>query len=310
MEANIRPTLANKMISAPNTILSALSKDYRRVLSQWRALIYMRRATETLEPNERRWQQIPTSTADTAPTLRRMQSAGTLESIPSASGCYLVLGPFAKHLPLRELEVLLELNPYTVVTHYSALEHHSLTLDQPKVITAWSGGRGSMNPLGTTEAEWQKIELPTAYWPSKVISQRVDWFRRKFDHSFGVEQDFDGYIPIRITDRERTLIDSLQAPDYAGGIVNVLRAWGIGMDFINLDKIVDYTERYDVRIIRQRVGFISESLGLSHPRFDVWASESVRGGSSKLVSSAPFSSDYSERWNISLNAPIEELMES
>lgn len=297
------------MISAPDSLLSALSEDYRRVLSQWRALIYMRRATRSLEPGERRWQQIPDSTTDTAPILRRMQSAGTLESIPSAAGCYVVLGPFAKHLSLRELEVLLELNPYTVVTHYSAMEHHSLTLDQPKVITAWSGGRGSMIPLGTTAAEWQDIELPTAYWPSKVVSQRVNWFRRKFDHSFGVEQDFDGYIPIRITDRERTLIDSLQAPDYAGGIVNVLRAWGIAVDFINLDKIVDYTERYDIRIIRQRVGLIAETLGLSHPRFDIWASESVGGGSSKLVSSAPFSSNFSERWNISLNASLEELVE-
>lgn len=298
------------MISASDTILSALSEDYRRVLSQWRALLYMRRAAQLHEPGERRWQQIPRSTADSAPVIRRMQSAGTLESIPSAPGCYLVQGPFAKQLPLRELEVLLELNPYTVVTHYSALEHHSLTLDQPKVITAWSGGRASMIPLGSIEEEWEAIELPKAYWPSKVVSQRVNWFRRKFELSFGVVQDFDGYIPIRITDRERTLIDSLQAPDYAGGIVNVLRAWRMGLDFINLDRIVDYTERYNVGIIRNRVGFIAESLGLSHPRFDVWARESVRGGSSKLVSSAPFSSDYSKRWNISLNASIGELVES
>lgn len=298
------------MISASDTILSALSEDYRRVLSQWRTLLYMRRAAQFHEPGELRWQQIPRSTADSAPVIRRMQSTGTLESIPSAPGCYLVQGPFARQLPLRELEVLLELNPYTVVTHYSALEHHNLTLDQPKIITAWSGGRASMIPLGSIEEEWEAIELPKAYWPSKVVSQRVNWFRRKFELSFGVVQDFDGYIPIRITDRERTLIDSLQAPDYAGGIVNVLRAWRMGFDFINLDRIVDYTERYNVGIIRNRVGFIAESLGLSHPRFDVWASESVRGGSSKLVSSAPFSSDYSKRWNISLNASIGELVES
>lgn len=298
------------MISVPDAILSALSEDYRRVLSQWRALIYMRRATQLTEPGERRWTQMPHSTADTAPVLRRMQNIGTLEPIPSAPGCYVVHGPFAGHLQLRELEVLLELNPYTVVTHYSALEHHSLTLDQPKVITAWSGGKESMTPLGTSVEEWMEIDLPKANWPTKVASQRVNWFRRRFDPAFGVVQDYDGYIPIRVTDRERTLIDSLQAPDYAGGIVNVLRAWSRGVHFVKIDKIVDYTERYDVRIVRQRVGFVAESLGLSHPRFEVWANESVRGGSSKLVSSAPFSSEYSERWNISLNAAIEELEES
>lgn len=297
------------MISAPDTIVSALAGDYRRVLSQWRALIYMRRATDNLAPNERRWQQNPQTTADTAPILRRLQNAGTIEPIANAPGCYMVMGPFANHLSLREFELLLELNPYTVITHYSALEYHGLTLDQPKVITAWSGGKGSMIPLGTNEEEWENLDLPTAHWPSFVLAQRVRWFRRKFDNSYGIRQELDGYIPIRITDKERTLIDSLQAPDYAGGIVNVLRAWSMGQDFINLEKIVDYTERYDVRIIRQRVGYIAESLGLYHPRFELWVSESVRGGSSKLVSSAPFSSHHSERWNISLNANIEELAE-
>lgn len=297
------------MISAPEIIIRALASDQRRVLSHWRALIYLRRASNAYAPDQRRWNRIPRSTNDIIPLLRRMQNTGQIQSLDRAPGCYTVMEPYARFLPIREQELLFELNPYSVITHYTALEHHGFTLDQPKVITAWSDRSRSMTPLGTEAVEWEGMNLPTAYWPTKVRAQRLRWYRRRFETSFGIEHDFDGPVPIRVTDRERSLIDALQSPDYSGGIVNVMRAWVLGIDFIDLDRIVDYTEMYNVRIIRQRVGYVCESLGLSHPHFDTWASESTRGGSSKLVGSASFSSDFSERWNLSLNAPIEELVE-
>ena len=298
------------MISAPETIFAAMANDRRRVLSHWRALIYLRRASNMYGPEQRRWNRIPLSTNDMTQLLRRMQRTGQIESLDRAPGCYAVMDPYAQLLPVREQELPFELNPYSVITHYTALVHHGFTLDQPKVLTAWSGGRGSLIPLGTADTEWQGLDLPLAYWPERVRAQRVRWYRRGYDTSFGIEEDYEGPIPIRVSDRERTLIDALQSPKYSGGTVNALRAWVLGSDFIDLDKVVDYTERYSVQIIRQRVGYVAESVGFHHPRFDTWASQSVRGGSSKLVGSEPYSSNFSERWNISLNAPIGELMES
>ena len=59
--------------------------------------------------------------------------------------------------------------------------------------------------------------------------------------------------------------------------------------------------------LRQRVGFALESLGLSHPRLDVWREHRRRGSLLVLVPGEPFSSEYSERWSISTKAPAPVL---
>lgn len=293
-------------VTSANALIMALSQDQRRVLSRWRALIYLRRASEMYAASERRWRDIPQSEQDAHRTIQNMLTSQHLESIKRAPNCFVLRDAFGRGFPIRELELLFELNPFTVVMHYSALEFHGFTLDQPKVITAWSDP-GDFIPLGTQSNEWTAIPKPTTHYPKRVVSQRVEWFRGMVDTSFGIETAFDGPIPIRVTDRERSLIDVIQQPSRSGGIVNVFRAWLLGHDFIDLEKVTEYVHRYGIKVLRQRVGFLCEAVGLSHPVFDTWAKQSVRGGSSKLVGSEPFSPRYSERWNLSLNGPIEEL---
>lgn len=295
------------MTSAPQVIISNLADEGRRVLSQWRALVYLRRASEIIPVDERRWSNTPQTTADVVPLFRRMQTTGQIESLPNAPGCYIVMDPFAQLLPVRELELLLELNPFAVVSHYTALVHHGFTHNRPNLMTAWPGEQGWTLPLNTEPGDWVDIASPIARRPRRILTQRMEWFQRFNDFSFGVIDAHDGPIPIRVTDQERTLIDSLQWPEYAGGIVSAFRAWELGRNFIDIDTIVRYTESYGIGILKQRVGYVAEAVGFTHPQFDTWASQSVRGGSSRLVGSTSFESRYSERWNLSLNAPIEEL---
>lgn len=296
------------MISAPDAILNALSEDYRRVLSRWRAFVYLRRASSEYAANDRRWSNIPESVADMDPLFRRMRTSGLIESVEGAPGCYSVSTPFAQVLPLREEELLFEANPYAVLTHYSALVFHGLTQNRPNLLTAWVGEPGWAIPIGTTQDDWSDIALPQVHRPHRVLEQDVRWFNRFSDFEFGVQTRYSGPVEVRVTDRERTLIDSLNWPEYAGGIVNVIQAWEMAQGFANIETIVDYTERYGIAILRQRVGFVAELVGFSHSRFDEWAHRSQRGGSNRLVSTRPFGSDVNSRWKLSINAPVEAFL--
>ena len=87
----------------------------------------------------------------------------------------------------------------------------------------------------------------------------------------------------------------------------MLSAWLEAAGRIDLDVLVRQVDRLGIGILRQRVGFLLEELGLSHPRLGHWQQSTQRGGSSRLIASLPFSSTYSERWNLSINAPLGAL---
>ncbi len=296
-------------VTTTDAVLMSLGNDQRRILSRWRTLIYLRRTSAEYTPDERRWSNVPDTETDVQSAINNMLSSQKIESIPHAPNCFATRDSFGRRYPLKELELLFELNPYSILVHDSALEFHGFSIDQPKVISVWGEYHPELTPLGTDQSEWSGIALPVARMPKRVVSQRVEWFRGKLDFSFGINTVRDGAIPIRVTSAERTLVEALQHPTRSGGIENVLRSWVRAEDFVDVNKIVEMTEDFGIALLRQRVGYIAEALGMAHPTFDVWASLSRRGSSSRLVGSAPFSSNYDRRWNLSLNGPVE-LLES
>jgi len=108
---------------------------------------------------------------------------------------------------------------------------------------------------------------------------------------------------IYITDVERTLLDALRFPHRCGGATEVLRIWKRSIDNLNVDTLIDYVAKFNQVLLRQRVGFILEQLGETHPTFDEWAAKSVRGSSARLFADIEFSPNHSARWNLSINAP-------
>jgi len=110
-----------------------------------------------------------------------------------------------------------------------------------------------------------------------------------------------------MTTPERTLLDGLLDPEECGGFENVLGAWGRGRDLLDVNAVVFLVDRLDIGVLRQRVGFVLEALGIEHEAFKRWQPLGRRGGSSRLVSSAPYAPTFDERWSLSLNAPIGAL---
>lgn len=275
----------------------------------WRALLYLQRLTRELAGGQRRWRRYPETIADIAPYVHQMIANGELEGISDQSRLYRVTAPFAAQTPLDAREVLFEAHPWAILSHLSALEFHGLTLDQPKIITAFSAVRSAPDllPLGTITDDWLDTPLPSKSRPRTVLGLPVRWVDLPPERVYGIAVHAPLGVPYRVTSPERTLVDALQRPDLSGGIGNVLRAWGQARDLIEPAVVEQYTERYGVALLRQRVGFVLEHLGHRSVILDQWAEASTRGGSNRLVGPEPFSSDYSERWNLSLNAPVHLL---
>lgn len=296
-------------LTASLALIEQLSQQHRRVLSDWRALILLRRATFETALGLRRWSQLPNIPADLYPLFRQMEQRGEIRPIQGLRHLYEVTVPYANLGPIEEEEILFEANPYAALSHFSALVFHGLTDQFPYAFTATAPlfpGRDSI-PLGTEPGDWEGMPLVRGRMPRRILGRPVEWTQVKPERFFGASVYEPRGYPIRVSNLEKTLLDTLQAPDRAGGIDNVLRAWALARDSLDLNALTEYVERLDIAVLRQRVGFIVEELGLHHPAFERWRDGAHRGGSSRLVGAVPFAPAFSERWQLSLNAPLHAL---
>lgn len=297
--------------TASAAILYQLSEQGRLVLSDWRAMVLLRRATFQLPASQRRWSTMPSEPSEVRPILSRMLTRGELEPIPGIRYFYRASVPYARERGVDEREVLMEAHPYATLGYLSALFFHGLTEVMPKIVTAIApkDGKGGQLPLDTDTDDWAGINLPQGRRIKYVLGWPVRWrsIKSALHSGFRIYRS-EGY-PIRVTTPERTLVDGLRDPELSGGLSNVLRAWALASDFLDADAIVHNVEQLGEGVLHQRVGFVMDKLGLSHPVLKEWRRNKKRGGSSKLLASAPYSSKYDESWDLSINAPIDTLRE-
>lgn len=292
-----------------DALINALSELGRRVVTDWRTLIILRRATFALGQGERRWDQLPETRQDIHRLLNQLVRRSQLAPLPEAPYLYRVTLPYAQVLPVTEEEILLEVNPYAVISHASALTRHGLSLDVPNKlwVTTPLQPTNEMIPLDTVSEDWEGLELPIVRRPQFVQHVPIEWtVTKRSEGIFGVVTVRPHGIPYNITSIERTLLDGLIAPEKCGGVSNVLTSWRAAAESsrIDLQSMISLVERFGIKLLAQRAGYLLETLGYADPEIDLWAARAHRGGSSKLIAANEFSDRISERWKLSLNGPI------
>ena len=242
-----------------------------------------------------------------------MVQRGEIEPLSPANSreLFLVTVPYARTGAVDEYEVLMEAHPYAALAYLSALVFHELTDQLPKEITAITPIQrpSGLLPPGTEQLDWEGIARVPAILIPHIFDRPVHWIRVSSEKYFGIDAYRPQGYPVSVTTPERTLIDGLRQPELSGGIENVLQAWVTARDLLDLERVLEYSEKFNIAVLRQRVGYVLEALGFSHTTLEGWRTRARRGGSSKLVGSEPYAPVYSERWNLSLNASVVALEE-
>ena len=283
-------------------LLESLADERRRVTASWRLVVHANRLVMSQHERLR-----STDTAETL--LRKMRRAGHLESIDGVENVYTINVPYANVLPISDEQILQEAHPWAVLSHLTALIYHQLSDSVPSSIyaTAYAKPSRIRPPLGTTPEDWLDVSPPKPTKPKHIDGVPVVWVAMKESLDWGSEVGDSQGVSVYVTDLERTLLDALRQPTRAGGDLEIMRAWGRARDRIDVDRIVEYTERYGIKVMRQRVGFLFKSMQIQHPRLESWKRNLLRGGSIKLIADNEYGTLFDAEWNISLNLPESAL---
>ncbi len=151
---------------------------------------------------------------------------------------------------------------------------------------------------------------------TQQIKQKINIMGIEFRFVTCKEKDFFGFKKfwidksemVFISDLERTIIDGLKIPEYCGGITEVAKGLWIKRHEINLNKLIEYSERINMGIIYKRLGFLLETYEIGSLNVIKKLQDELTTGYQLLDPSALNEGKYNARWLLRLNVSKEELL--
>jgi len=131
-------------------------------------------------------------------------------------------------------------------------------------------------------------------------------------HKFFGAVEVDAYgSPVMMAEPEKTVVDALDRPAYAGDIPEIAAMLGRGQGQLDWDRLADYARRVRSQALVQRLGYLADLL---HLPLGAPARDRLRAGVGK---STPYlgrpsrwgtGGDYDATWRIVDNVPRQEML--
>lgn len=112
---------------------------------------------------------------------------------------------------------------------------------------------------------------------------------------------------IKVSDRERTILDGLRQPQYAGGIPEVAKALWMSRSELKLDRLLDYAHRLRNGALTRRLGFLLGLYKVAPPDKLERLRRALTPTYDRLDPTLPKSGPFQARWRLQMNIDTAEL---
>ena len=175
------------------------------------------------------------------------------------------------------------------IGYFSALQIHSLTT-QPNLK--------------------EQIIVNKQIKPSTLFVKEIpfQFIYHNEKHFFGNKKTWiNSFNRVQCSDLEKTIIDCLFKPEYAGGITEITKAMYKIKDKIDYSKTLQYAKRFNSQAVIKRLGFLLELLEVKNVMIDEL--QKLRTNSVVLLeSSYPKEGKTISRWAIQQNIDTESIL--
>ncbi len=174
---------------------------------------------------------------------------------------------------------------------YSALDMHGL-ITQPSLV----------EQVVTWERVKPKIQ--------RVKNIRFEFITLNKVRFFGYKKHWiDDFHKVNCSDLEKTFLDCLYIPDYAGGITEITKALYKSREMLHLNRFQDYLERFNTQVVYKRLGFLIDQLNL-FPELQDFIKEHITPSYAPLDPALNKQGHYSSRWGIIDNIDVKTVIAS
>jgi predicted transcriptional regulator of viral defense system len=210
--------------------------------------------------------------------------AGRYELIPAERGAF----AFPDPNPLFVGSALVE--PYYLSGSTAAYFHALSTQAAATVYLATT--RGKTRSLTVRDKAYRIVNQP--------------------EHQFFGQTKLDAFgSPVMMADAEKTVLDSLDRPQYAGGLPEVAAMLTNGGGHLDWVKVAHYALRFRSQALSQRLGYLADTLDIAVPsaaREALW--QQVGKGIAYLGQPTRWGrgGDFDPTWQVVDNIPRRELL--
>lgn len=173
-------------------------------------------------------------------------------------------------------------NPY-FISHYSAMQLQGMTGESIQTIFI---------SMSEQHRPPQHLQIPIRF---VTVPKKRFW---------GLEEKWvTQEAKVWTSDRERTIVDTLDRPDLAGGISEITRGlWMVRKD-IDFLKLISYAKRLDSYAAAKRLGFIMEKMGIGQAKEIEKLRDFTKESSSYafLDPTIGKTGRYADRWHLRIN---------
>ena len=213
--------------------------------------------------------------------LSRLEKKGWIERIEKGKYVIIPLGAEKGKYTLHEFVLGSYLVDPCIISYWSALNYYGFTEQIPRTVFIQT----------TSRKKHQEVTIFGI--PYKII-------KIKEEKIFGIEKAWFEDTKINLTNREKTIIDCLDKPQYAGGIIEVAKA--LRTEEYDKKTLVKYAKKINNTGVIRRLGYICEFL-----QIPIHLPEIKTRNYLKLDPTLPKSNELNAKWNLIINENLGDL---
>jgi predicted transcriptional regulator of viral defense system len=213
--------------------------------------------------------------------LSRLEKKGWIERIQKGKYIIIPLGAEKGKYTLHEFVLGSYLVDPCIISYWSALNYYGFTEQIPRTVFIQT----------TSRKKHQEVTIFGI--PYKII-------RIKEEKIFGIKKEWFEETKISLTNREKTIIDCLDKPQYAGGIIEVAKA--LRTEEYEKKTLVKYAKKINNTGVIRRLGYICDFL-----QIPIYLPKIKTRNYLKLDPILPASNELNAKWNLIINEELGDL---